>query len=432
MSTTLRRTPTFAVILTALVACLVLAGQASASTVAPGYAVSDYAVGFPGALGSFGPIGLSFDPSGNLWVMHTNGTIYKVAPGGGAIVPVGQALAEGAGIAWRNGSLYVSYPWLDSIDAIDPATAQIQRTAALQVGFDMGVTTDRFSTDLFFGTSTNLGGLAGIDRVANLDLGPAVTTHLTTLPDYVDGDTMAPDGTIYAAGGGWWLYKIAGPSSATPGAWQRLAVVPGVDGLGVEVDASGHQFVWANDNYGNISRIDSDTGAIETIVSGGSRGDFAIVGPDGCFYATQSTSIVRVSKADGTCSMSPEPIVSSHMGAGVNVLSSGKVTGGVLKAANGGSGGFNVQSDGKTLKGQLQFSGPSGSVHASVFKTLTISADRRVATFSGVTTDGRQFQAYVEDNGEPGRDDVFRLWVADAEISGPKVGEAGGNIQIHK
>jgi hypothetical protein len=47
-----------------------------------------------------------------------------------------------------------------------------------------------------------------------------------------------------------------------------------------------------------------------------------------------------------------------------------------------------------------------------------------------VGTDGRRFVAYVEDNGEPGRNDVFKLWVgggswtADGRLT-------GGNVQIH-
>src|SRR5207248_11352489 len=38
---------------------------------------------------------------------------------------------------------------------------------------------------------------------------------------------------------------------------------------------------------------------------GGSRGDFVTVGPSGCLYATQSDRVIRVTKADGTCSLTP-------------------------------------------------------------------------------------------------------------------------------
>src|SRR5262249_16775269 len=41
------------------------------------------------------------------------------------------------------------------------------------------------------------------------------------------------------------------------------------------------------------------------IYTGGTRGDFVTVGPDGCLYATQSERVIKVTKADGTCSLTP-------------------------------------------------------------------------------------------------------------------------------
>ena len=41
------------------------------------------------------------------------------------------------------------------------------------------------------------------------------------------------------------------------------------------------------------------------IYTGGSRGDFLTVGPSGCLYATQSDRVIRLTKADGTCSLTP-------------------------------------------------------------------------------------------------------------------------------
>src|SRR6185369_15149398 len=41
------------------------------------------------------------------------------------------------------------------------------------------------------------------------------------------------------------------------------------------------------------------------IYTGGSRGDFVTVGPSGCLFATQSDRIIRITKSDGTCSLTP-------------------------------------------------------------------------------------------------------------------------------
>lgn len=40
-------------------------------------------------------------------------------------------------------------------------------------------------------------------------------------------------------------------------------------------------------------------------MTGGSRGDFSAVGPDGCLYATQTATVIKVTNADGTCSFAP-------------------------------------------------------------------------------------------------------------------------------
>lgn len=109
----------------------------------------------------------------------------------------------------------------------------------------------------------------------------------------------------------------------------------------------------------------------------------------------------------------------------------GKVTAGTLRSANNGRGGFNVQSDGSTVKGELQFQNGAINFHAHTLTALAVSADRTKAWFAGVGVDGRAFTAYVEDNGEPGRTDVFKLWIAGVPQNGDGA-LTGGNVQIHK
>jgi hypothetical protein len=60
---------------------------------------------------------------------------------------------------------------------------------------------------------------------------------------------------------------------------------------------------------------------------------------------------------------------------------------------------------------------------------LGISADGRRAWFAGVARDGRSVVVYVEDKSEPGREDVFKLWLGGVLQTGDgRLG--GGNIQI--
>jgi hypothetical protein len=109
---------------------------------------------------------------------------------------------------------------------------------------------------------------------------------------------------------------------------------------------------------------------------------------------------------------------------------SGLVTGGALRSSANGRGGFNVHSDGVHIWGELQYqSATAGNFHASTMTSFAVAADGRSARFGGVGADGREFTTYVEDNGEPGSRDVWRLWIGGRlETDGTL---KGGNIQVH-
>jgi PKD repeat protein len=111
--------------------------------------------------------------------------------------------------------------------------------------------------------------------------------------------------------------------------------------------------------------------------------------------------------------------------------SDGKITGGAVRFANKARGGFNVQVDDEgVLKGELQFQNNTLSFHAHTMTALGISADKKSGWFAGIGKDGRTFRAYVEDNGEPGSNDVLKLWIDGVLQTG--TGQlSGGNIQIH-
>ena len=109
----------------------------------------------------------------------------------------------------------------------------------------------------------------------------------------------------------------------------------------------------------------------------------------------------------------------------------GRATGGGLRSnAHPGRGGFNAASDGDAVHGELQWQNGADRFHAHELTAFALGADRRSAWIGGRGRDGRAFVAYVEDRGEPGRDDVFRLWIAGV-LATPGDGRLdGGNIQI--
>jgi serine protease AprX len=121
-----------------------------------------------------------------------------------------------------------------------------------------------------------------------------------------------------------------------------------------------------------------------------------------------------------------------------------KVTnGGWITATNGDRASFggNAKSDGLgNVSGQEEYQdhGPARplNVHSIVVSGLTCSNDRKHATIMGfATVDGQgssKFQIDVEDNGEPGTSDRYRM-----QLQGPVFYDSGdqqlqgGNVQIH-
>jgi hypothetical protein len=109
----------------------------------------------------------------------------------------------------------------------------------------------------------------------------------------------------------------------------------------------------------------------------------------------------------------------------------GRITGGGLRETGGdGRGGFNAMGTGDSARGELQWQSGATTFHAHDVTAVGVAPDRRSAWFAGVGRDGRRFVVYVEDNGEPGRNDVFRLWLDGALVTRGDGKLSGGNIQI--
>ncbi len=128
-------------------------------------------------------------------------------------------------------------------------------------------------------------------------------------------------------------------------------------------------------------------------------------------------------------------------------MTPGKVTGGgQIKAPvqTGGkkvdkaSFGFNVmyQEGDPAPKGELEYidHATKMNVHAHDMTSLVVSADKTEAWFEGTCTidgvSGYTFEAYVQDNGEPGKNDVFEITLSTGYTAGGQL--LNGNIQIHK
>ena len=292
-------------------------------TAAPGYNVTTFASNFPNdCFTGIGPIGLAFDANGTLFVGDRNdSSIYSFAQQGGIagaatlvgrIPPsLGGALA---GLTFsKDARLYVGLNIGGQILEVNPATGAVIRTVAQIPDGILDLHVDPLSGDLFFSV------YGAIYRISNFGNGPGTVTSYIQ-GGGIDGFTFSPDGTIYLKGGTDGIYRVPGTNAPQPVSLTLLAFVAGgADGIALEPNPANPSkpFLYVNRNDGIITRIDtsalptnaiscSDAGAPCTnIYTGGSRGDFVTVGPSGCLYATQSDRVIRVTKADGTCSLSP-------------------------------------------------------------------------------------------------------------------------------
>jgi hypothetical protein len=312
--------------------------KAPAMTAGPGFAVSDYAVGFPtDPQGShLGPTGLAFDgpsPSANLYVMdYGNGFLYKFPLGGGTASEATKVnkqaydltrdRANGLAFSLDFKHLYVTFQNGMVVGEVNPTTGERLPTtlpsgSLLSLHFPTGLATDPLTGDLFV-SQPDAGN--PIIRISPSTGAMSVYANVT-----VDGLTFdSRDGTFYAGDESKGLFSVDRSGKVTP----IDSGLSGVDGVAIAATSVPRQppYLFVNQTSGVISKIDLTTTPPKTttVASGGDRGDFTTVGPDGCLYATQLDKVVKVTNADGSCSLAPpDPAIT---GSGVPLPSSSEGT----------------------------------------------------------------------------------------------------------
>jgi hypothetical protein len=113
--------------------------------------------------------------------------------------------------------------------------------------------------------------------------------------------------------------------------------------------------------------------------------------------------------------------------------------GGVITATNGDAATFggNAKADGLKGEEEYQVHGPLAdmNVHSIDVRAVVCNAAGTAASIFGFATiDGSgsvQYRIDLADNGEPGRDDTYRIRLSNGYDSGVQTLAAGGNVQIH-
>ncbi len=251
---------------------------------------------------------MAFDGTGNVFVASTaDSGLYKFSLTGGSATghlvatvpgrPIGLAMS-------KTGRLYATLYDGGQVVELNPSTGAVVRVLA-SVCLPAGIATDPLSGALFVSTCGD------IERVASPEGTPAVTSYLGGT---FDGLTFGPDGTLFAeqlhSGN---VVRIDGTDKAQPAASSVVGNVNVGDGIALVAPAAGQPLssVVVNANDGHLVEVDLATGAHHDVFSGGSRGDFVATGPDGCLYVSQSDSVLRVSRSNGSCPFVPSGCATS-------------------------------------------------------------------------------------------------------------------------
>jgi hypothetical protein len=279
-------------------------------TPAPGWEVHMFADGFYNSY--LGPMGIVSEAANNLYIGDApNGLVYKFGPGGG--VAGRESLLSPAPIGYwplglafgKDGELYAVIDGEDEIVQLNPSTGEVVRVVA-NVEMPLGIATDPVSGDLFV---TSDGFAAGVWRIGNPSSATPTVSLYASGMEGPDGISAGPDGTLYVEDNGT-IYSVAGTASASPGTENVLGYVSGADGVGVGAnpfDPAAPSYIVVNSNYGELVQVPLDAGeaTASPMFTGGTRGDFVTVAPDGCLYATQRNSVLRVSGSGGACPFAP-------------------------------------------------------------------------------------------------------------------------------
>ena len=253
-----------------------------------GFGFSTFATGFPFDSTNVGPLGIVF---------VNNGVLVSDAPGNvrffpsdtdgqnAANIPVGYNYGHNnaLGMAQVNGNIYMTQSG-SSLD-VRQINADGTPTPVVVGGFGhpVGIVADPFNGHLF--VSDQFTQVYDVDPIAG------TKTSFVSVP--MDGLTLSADGkTLYGAAGNG---HILGYSVSTmTKVFDSGLVQGGVDGTALGTGKLAGN-IFTNTNDGHLLEFNLADPTNETIIgSGGSRGDFVTVDPNGTLLLTQTDRILRL------------------------------------------------------------------------------------------------------------------------------------------
>jgi len=301
--------------------CLVLG--VAGYTVDPAWTASKFVTGQ--AASQYGPVGLIFDLKNRFF--YTDGTcVYRidnVFPWGGVpftdpVAPTNKlcGLTNGGTFVQDlafdgQGRLWAGNPFAQWLNQINPDT--MTQIGSVDVGSGssaglLGITQYLPTGDLYWcarGSGTyRLNILTG-----------AITKYSNDCGDGITFD--ANQDILYAEGG---VHLIPGPNSLspTPVASTQTFGAGNCSSDGIAV-SSDNKYIFTNcNNGGQVVQITRSDGTVKQIFSDTYRGDFCVVGPDGCIYFThENDSIWQLCPKNTPLQPTPQGNPPTDCGAGL-------------------------------------------------------------------------------------------------------------------
>jgi streptogramin lyase len=266
------------------------------------FTLSTFASGFPITSDPCcGPLGIAFPTTGGVMVADYPGNVRVFATDTDGQVassaPVAQnyGAGNGVGLASSGGKIFMTEQSAGQLLQLNNnGTFNQVLTTGLPAA--TGIITNPITGNLYVSTLGN-------NVIWSVD--PTTGAKTPFVFASADGLGINSTGTIlYAEVGG----HILGYNTTTGLQVFDSGFINGADGAAIGVSGTIAGKLFVNTNFGTVVEVDTTTDLQTVIATGGSRGDFVTVDPNGTLLLTQTDSILRLSPIEGSFTGGvPEP-----------------------------------------------------------------------------------------------------------------------------
>lgn len=266
----------------------------TADGISQGFGLTTFADQFPTTGFCCGPLGIGFTPSGGVMVANYTGSVVVFSSGAdgqhySSATPASTNYGtfSPVGIAQVGGKYYLARQNIGEVDEVSVTGAYI-RTVVTGIPSATGMVGNPFTGKIYVSDCCSGSGIWEVD--------PATNTKVQKIVGSFDGLTLNLAGTIlYAEIGG----TIRGYDTQSFAEVYNSGGIPGgPDGVAIGTGSLAN-FLFINSNDGSFWEQNILTHQLFLIGSGGSRGDFVQVAPDGTLLITQTDLILRLTAPQG-------------------------------------------------------------------------------------------------------------------------------------